>query len=220
MIKGEPMGVTNWELATDSDLVGEVTRGSEQAFEELIKRHDYWIRSRCHRALGNWDLAEEASQEIFLKLYLNAPHYSPSQGQFSAWLGVITFNHCAHAVEALRRLQRKHPDVEVSVVMPQVAHDDPLKTLRLQELGDRVRCALKFIKGINPQVAGALEVVFYSDMVGEAAAKYVGVSKQAFRIRVARGYEMLREILADYEDLAGPCKEEPEENEDRDVTPV
>lgn len=214
------MGVTNWELATDSDLVGEVTKGSETAFEELIKRHDYWIRSRCHRALGNWDLAEEASQEIFLKLYLNAPAYSHSRGQFSAWLGVITFNHCAHAVEALRRLQRKHPDVEISKVIPQVAHDDPLKTLRLQELGDRIRCALKYMKGIDLKAVQAIEVVLYSDLVGEAAARSVGVTKEGFRIRVNRGYAMLREILADYEDLAGPCNEEPEENEDRDVTPV
>lgn len=205
------MGVTNWELSTDTDLMGEVARGSEEkselAFEELIKRHNHFVRGRCHKALQNWDLADEATQEIFLKLYLNAVVYCPDRSAFRTWLWSLTSHHCSHALRARNNIRRKHPEIDTSVVMQQIAYDDPLKTLRLQELGERIRCALKYLKSIDPDACQALEIVLYSDLVGEAAAKHVGVTKTSFRVRVSRGYATLREILADYEDLAGRDKE-------------
>jgi RNA polymerase sigma-70 factor (ECF subfamily) len=63
------------------------------AFEELIKRYEKTVYAICLRYFGNPELAEEVSQETFLKLFQNLSGFK-GDSKFSTWLYRVTVNAC------------------------------------------------------------------------------------------------------------------------------
>ncbi|MBZ0114541.1 MAG: sigma-70 family RNA polymerase sigma factor [Thermoanaerobaculia bacterium] len=88
------------EADPDWTLVQRVADGDEEAFAQLVDRHERRILSVCHRMLGDEDLARDASQEVFLKLFRHAGRFEP-KAKVSTWLYRIAVNHC------LNRLRRR-----------------------------------------------------------------------------------------------------------------
>ena len=74
--------------------------GDADAFERLVARHQLRLQRLCLRLLQDRGEAEEAVQEVFLKLYRRAATFRP-QGQLFTLLYRIAANHC------LNRLRRR-----------------------------------------------------------------------------------------------------------------
>ena len=69
----------------DVALMLEFTKGREDAFVELYQRHRDRIVSFTGRMLGDRAQAEEAAQDVFLKLYRARESYEP-RSRFSTFL--------------------------------------------------------------------------------------------------------------------------------------
>ena len=78
------------EMEDDALLVAH-QKGSESAFEELVRRYQRNIFSYIYRMLQNKHIAEELTQEVFLALVKNMERYEP-QGKFAAYLFAIASN--------------------------------------------------------------------------------------------------------------------------------
>jgi RNA polymerase sigma-70 factor (ECF subfamily) len=61
----------------------------------------------CLRLLGLAAEAEDATQEVFLKLFERAASFD-GRARFSTWLHRLTVNHCLHRIEK-ERLRRTDP---------------------------------------------------------------------------------------------------------------
>jgi DNA-directed RNA polymerase specialized sigma24 family protein len=64
--------MNDWEL-----LQGYIKTGSEQAFEELVRRDIYWIYSVALRQVNDPQLAEEIVQSVFALLSRKAASLRP-----------------------------------------------------------------------------------------------------------------------------------------------
>jgi RNA polymerase sigma-70 factor (ECF subfamily) len=82
-----------------SDLAA-VAAGDGEAFERLVARHERRLHRLCLRLLQDAAEAEEAVQEVFLKLYRRAGRFE-RHGQMFTLLYRIATNHC------LNRLRRR-----------------------------------------------------------------------------------------------------------------
>ena len=71
-------------------------------FDELYKRYSNKIYYKCYSLLGDYVSAEDATQDIFLKLILNLSKFS-QKSKFSTWIYSITYNYC---VDEIRRLKK------------------------------------------------------------------------------------------------------------------
>lgn len=69
--------------------------GDKEAFSFILNRYKNPIVHFAYRYLGNKDEAEDAAQEIFLKIYRALPSYIPS-GKFSTWIFTIAARHCSN----------------------------------------------------------------------------------------------------------------------------
>jgi RNA polymerase sigma-70 factor, ECF subfamily len=78
---------------TDEDLMGLVASGSTEAFTELVRRYEAKARRYCYRIFRDTGVAEDAAQEVFLKLYRNAEKYEPT-GRFHTWFYRVLGNLC------------------------------------------------------------------------------------------------------------------------------
>ena len=77
----------------DEILMAQVVEGREDAFRELVRRYEAKARRYCYRIFRDSQIAEDAAQEVFLKLYRNAEKYQPT-GPFHTWFYRVMGNLC------------------------------------------------------------------------------------------------------------------------------
>ena len=77
--------------STDSELVQKVVSRDEGAFLALYDRFASRVYALTLRVLGDSMLAEEATQDTFLKLWSRARQFIPSQGELASWLLTIAY---------------------------------------------------------------------------------------------------------------------------------
>ena len=73
----------------DFVLVQRLARGDQQAFLALYDRHAARVHALTLHVLGDPMLAEEATQDTFMKLWSRARLYLAERGSFLAWLLTI-----------------------------------------------------------------------------------------------------------------------------------
>ena len=94
-----------WALRDpDVRLMVEVRGGSTAAFEELMRRYQNRVATVLFHLVRNRDLAEDLTQEVFLRVFRARQSYRPG-AKFSTWLFTITHN---VGMESLRRRARRH----------------------------------------------------------------------------------------------------------------
>ncbi len=77
---------------SDEELAQRAAEGSKSALEELVKRHQGWIYSIAQRMLWHPQDAEEATQEVLIKVCTRL-HSFRRESQFRTWLYRIVTNH-------------------------------------------------------------------------------------------------------------------------------
>ena len=78
-------------------LIRKIKDGDTDAFEQLTRKYYGHIFAYCYRRLGNQQDAEDAVQEIFLKLVKEAYKYQYT-GKFQNYLYTIAGNCCTSLV--------------------------------------------------------------------------------------------------------------------------
>lgn len=94
------------KLSTDSELAQQVARRDERAFLALYDRFASRVYALTMRVLGDAMMAEEATQDTFLKLWSRARQFIPGQGELSSWLLTIALR---TAQDRLRLENRRLP---------------------------------------------------------------------------------------------------------------
>lgn len=86
----------------DGMLVKLILAGKKSAFEPLIRRYEQSLFSFIYHLLGNYDLACDILQDVFIKFYLSLPDLRIDQ-PLKPWLFQVARNRCVD------ELRRKHP---------------------------------------------------------------------------------------------------------------
>lgn len=76
----------------DPDVVRAAQQGNRDALTELIHRHRAWIYNISVRMMGNPAAAEDATQDIFLKVVRNIGSFA-GRSSFRTWLYRVAFHH-------------------------------------------------------------------------------------------------------------------------------
>ena len=87
---------------TDEELILRVQDGEVQAFDILVNRFKNKLYSYLYRLLSNESLAEEYTQETFVKAYINADKYR-TVARFSTWLYTIATNLVRNRIRNIKR---------------------------------------------------------------------------------------------------------------------
>ena len=88
----------------DEALVAALREGRIEALEELYDRYSVLVFSIALRILRDRGLAEDVTQEVFLRLWRRPWLYRPERGRFVSWLTSITRN---LAIDGQRRIARR-----------------------------------------------------------------------------------------------------------------
>jgi RNA polymerase sigma-70 factor (ECF subfamily) len=178
---------------TDLDyaLLRRVARGEAPALADLIERHQSRLYQIAYRLLKDPLEAEDALQEVFIKVYEHAHRFEP-KAKVSAWLNRITSNHC------LNLLRQRHPqeslDQEDAPGVPD-SGATPLEALEEQELSRRLEIALDALPESQRR---ALILKKFSGLSYQEIAADMGISPQAVDGLLKRARQTLKKALQDY----------------------
>jgi len=86
---------------SDEWLMGEVSRGSQQQLEVLVRRYASPLLTYLERMMGDRHEAEELFQEVFLAVWTKRRTYQFPR-KFRPWLFAIATNRCRQAFRRAR----------------------------------------------------------------------------------------------------------------------
>ena len=78
---------------SDTQLIHRVLNGDDTAFSELVKKYQKQVHALAWRKIGDFHIAEEITQDTFLKAYQKLRTLKKPQ-RFASWLYVIAANCC------------------------------------------------------------------------------------------------------------------------------
>jgi len=79
------------KTVSDQEVVAAARAGQEAAFRELVRRYERPVFSLLYRMVRNRELAEDLSQETFIKVLNALASYRPEY-KFSSWVFKIANN--------------------------------------------------------------------------------------------------------------------------------
>ncbi len=89
---------------SDGTLVQQALAGDQRAFEALVRRYNVPLFNFICHCLGDYDLACDVSQQVFLQLYISMPTLRTGE-PLKAWLFQVARNRC---LDELRRKRAIH----------------------------------------------------------------------------------------------------------------
>jgi len=177
------------------EVLERVQRRDAEALGEFFDRYFQFVFGLVHRLLGDQAAAEDAAQEIFLKIHRAVARIDPSRDP-APWLTTIAYNHCRDIWRSsTHRMQRRSTSLQESPDLGERlpgTSDTPEGEALARERESQVREAITRLP--EPQ----REVVLLHDYRGlthEEVAEIVGASHAAVRKRYSRALAALGQLL-------------------------
>lgn len=186
----------------DQRLMNAYKKGDAKAFERLLARHKKAIYNFCLRMLGDRSAAEDALQEVFLRVVRSAKDWE-SQAKFTTWLYTIARNHC---IDAIRKAgyrktasldQTLDPNEEAGGTLGDRVSDEesvtPDRGAESSRLREKLASAIASLSEDQREVFVMRE---YAGMPFKDIASVVGVPENTVKSRMRYALEHLRSHLA------------------------
>jgi RNA polymerase sigma-70 factor (ECF subfamily) len=180
----------------------EVRAGDAQAFEELMLRYQNRLLSLLTHLVGQRDLAEDLTQEVFLRVYRARKRYVPG-AKFSTWLFTIAGNVASNALRTKARRREVSLAPRTTDTGPQsleaaaVAASGQMPTRQLDkaELCDAVRQA---ITSLNDRQRMAVLLAKFEHFSYADIAEVMDMTPQAIKSLLSRARSNLRDAIQPY----------------------
>ena len=198
---------------TDEELVSSAQAGDKDALEEVVRRHQAWVFNIAIRMLWHRDLAEDATQEILIKVVTKLSTFR-GQSKFRTWLYRIASNHLLNV--------RKTDFEEQSITFtdmgrgldetPDLDLPDPKSVpveLPLLVEEARIGCMTGMLICLDRRQRLAFILGEYFGVTSELGGEVIGVSPDNFRQLLSRARRDLYQFMNEKCGLvnaANPCR--------------
>ncbi len=191
----------------DVRLMLDVRDGSAAAFESLLVRYQSRVLSILRHLIGNQDLAEDLTQEVFLRVYRARTHYKPG-AKFSTWLFTIVNNVALNSIRGkMRRPEIQFGGSKGAASEREDQHSftendvqgtssmNPIRRLEKMELREVVKHA---IDSLGERQKMALLLHRFEGISYLEISEIMQLTPQAVKSLLCRARINLRDMLAPY----------------------
>ena len=190
-----------WARLTDQEVVLLARSGREAAYRELIRRYERPVFALLFRMVRDRELAEDLSQETFVKALNAIESYRP-EFKFSSWIFKIANN---AAIDHLRRRELEtlsldgSPHAETPEAMQATAlqigarQESPLDTVEARELGSEIEAA---IGRLRPEYRSCILLRHVEGRAYEEIAEILDLPLGTVKTYIHRARNELRVALA------------------------
>lgn len=168
----------------DTAVLRRITDGDEDALITLHRRYVNLVYSMALRVLGDRQLAEEVTQDVFMKIWQKGHRYEPSRGHFATWLlGITRFA----AIDRLRKEGRRS-------TYP--LENDETETWQMveQESWERGQQLRLLCQQIPPEQRRLIELTYFGGMSHRDLAEQLDLPLGTVKSRLRLGLQKLRDL--------------------------
>lgn len=185
--------MAEYQELEDRQLIQCVAVGDKEALEELYSRYSSSVYSLARFMLRQEALAEEASQDIFLNIWLKASSYNPERGEPRAWIMSVAHHKVVDIIRSRRRnINMTDPkDYETLDLLPsgQMSTADEAE-LNLER--ERIRRALTILPEAQREV---IDLAYFHGLSQSEIAERLGQPLGTVKTRVRLAMQKLRAEL-------------------------
>ena len=174
----------------DVDLIQQTLDGDQDAFTKLVSKYQRWVHALVWRKIGDFHIAEELTQDVFLRVYkrlstLKRPDHFPS------WLYVIATRRCIAWLRK-KRVSTKSLDAMSTAQLEELCYTQyerhRSEAAAIEQRRELVKRLLKKL----PESERTVVTLFYlAEMSGEEISQFLGVSPNTVRSRLHRARQRL-----------------------------
>ena len=182
----------------DEQLVTEALAGSQPAYRELVHRYERPVFNLVVRIVHDRELAEDLSQDAFVKAFTRLETYRSEQGKFSNWLFKIAHNTC---LDHLRRgavptvsLEPRDPS-EGGGIQAAVADPDQPSPLDAAVAGSLADALADGLSRLRPEYREVLVLRGQEGLAYEEIADITGLPLGTVKTYIHRGRKELAGFL-------------------------
>lgn len=183
----------------DVALMLRIKAGDEDAFRELIERHQRAVISVIYRALGDAWESEDLAQRVFIQVFRSARRYQPT-AKFTTWLYTITHNairneyrrRARHAAESFDALTQPGETGEPGAQLADPQAIDPGQLVIERELQEQIQAAVQLLPETQRT---AVILCRFEGLPYEEIATVLNCSVSAVKSLLHRARETLKEKL-------------------------
>ncbi len=166
-------------------VVSLASKGDRNAFAELVRRRQPWIRGLMRRCSGDAHLADDLSQQVFMQAWRKIRQLKEAD-KFGAWLKQMAINEWLQ----YRRRNDALRGAEGEAGITASQHD---KTA----IGMDLDSAMALLPG---PVSLCIALCYHERMTHDEIAKLTGMQLGTVKSHVRRGSKRLRELLSAYDE--------------------
>lgn len=186
-------------------VVAAAQRRDANAFATLMKAHYHLVYGLAYSTAGNWTAAQDIAQDTFVVAWTHIGNLRGA-GAFPMWIRKIARNLALNWVRSAdyrRRLADRHAQLSPTRIDESFSAPDAL------EREDRRAALWNAMQQLNAPIREALVLFYLEGRSVSEAARQLGISENAFKLRLHTGRTRLRAIF----------EKQIEERLDRDLAP-
>ena len=191
-------------MLTDSDiqLMLSFKNGDERAFQQLFDKYKRRVVNFCYRYCGHRAVAEDLSQETFIRVYRAAATYRP-KARFSTWLFKIATHVCLNEIRKplyRARLESIDRDSDEENAPAREIAMEPARSMPDMLLETRQHHALvrEAMAQLPEQQRAALLLRTTEEFSYREIGRQIRCSENRVKTLIHRGRKRMKQILGAY----------------------
>jgi RNA polymerase sigma-70 factor (ECF subfamily) len=168
-----------------------MVRGDVGAFGELYDRYAQRLHVWALHTLGAAE-ADDALQEVFLRVWQKSAQFRPDRGQFGSWLMAIARHEFGHRLIRGDRARRRGSTDRIEDLL--APSPDPAADVAARE---RDRAVLEGLRALPAEQRRVLVLGYFGGMSQSAMARELELPLGTVKKRVRLGMQKLRAALTE-----------------------
>jgi RNA polymerase sigma-70 factor (ECF subfamily) len=194
-----PSRTLDYTTAPDERLVAALEERDARALEALYDRYGDYVYSVCLRMVGDVQLAEDLTQEVFLRLWRRPDLFDAARGRFLTWLLSVARNRGIDERRSRgRRFKHENPPSlaaeEVLNAVPTADEDD------IAVVTDERVVIQKALGSLPPEQKLAIQLAYFGGYTQQEIAKGLNQPLGTIKTRIRLGLQKLRLVLIETRD--------------------
>lgn len=178
------------QIEQEKAWVAAALAGERAAFAALVDAYKNPVYNLCYRMLGTSTEAEDAAQEVFVRLYRRLHTYDASR-KLSSWVLSIASHYC---IDVLRRRRLQTVDIEEMPPWQPLVSSQPLPEAHLLNAEREARIQA-LLAQLEPHYRAPLIMHYWNDMSYEEICAATGLSLSALKSRLHRARHRLATLM-------------------------
>jgi RNA polymerase sigma-70 factor, ECF subfamily len=177
----------------DDELMAGVASGDEAALEHLYDRYGRIVYAVSYRLTAEAQLAEECTQDVFVRVWRHAGEFDPRRGGLTAWLLTVTRNRAIELVRTrARRLARDGQPSALDLEQTADAADPSPDPSDLAAAAQQTVRIASVLAELPPEQLEVVQLAFFDDLSHDEIATRLALPLGTVKGRMRLALDRLR----------------------------